>query len=137
MAAEVVPEFVTAAAPVVVVPTVTVAAAPSAPFVPLLPAGPVGPAAPSAPFAPAGPVGPVGPAAPFDPAGPVGPVGPTDPPPPHDAQDDATQQYTAPVVDTVTTRAPTHAPEGTVPTHTIAGLTSTASAMPKRAMQHT
>lgn len=60
VAADVLPELVTDAvlpgAPVVVVPTVTVAAAPLVPAAPVAPCGPVGPTGP-----PLGPIGPVGP----------------------------------------------------------------------------
>ena len=73
-AASAVPELVTTAAvpgsPVVVVPSVIVAAVPSTP---------AGPVAPTSPEAPIGPVGPVGPISPVKPVGPVGPVSPVNP----------------------------------------------------------
>jgi len=75
-AAELVPELETAAVPVEVVPTLTVAAAPAAPVGPVAPIGPVLPAAPAAPAAPVGPAGPAAPGAPAGPAGPAGPVVP-------------------------------------------------------------
>ena len=61
VAAEGEPTLVTAAGPVVVVPTAIVAAFPDGPVGPGLPVGPVGPGPPEGPVAPGLPVGPVAP----------------------------------------------------------------------------
>ena len=81
--APVVPSCVTEAcvpgSPVVVVPTVIVAASPAGPVSPAGPCSPVGPISPCGPVSPVGPVGPISPCGPVSPVGPVGPVGPVAP----------------------------------------------------------